>query len=122
MSRRILVVDDEADLRTTIQSALEIAGYAVDVAANGREALAIQRERPADALITDIFMPDSDGFEAIDGFRREFPGTKLIIISGGAQFARGDYLSAARLMGVDATLQKPFEIETLLGALRALGL
>jgi CheY-like chemotaxis protein len=122
VSRRILFVDDEADLRTTIQSALELAGYAVDVAANGREALALQRERPADVLITDIFMPDSDGFEAIDGFRREFPGTKLIIISGGAQFARGDYLSAARLMGVDATLQKPFEIETLLGALRALGL
>ena len=120
MSRRILFVDDEADLRMTVQSALEIAGYNVEVAANGREALDIQRTRPVDVLITDIFMPDSDGFEAIDGFRKEFPQTKLVIISGGAQFARGDYLSAARLMGVDATLQKPFEMETLLGTLRRL--
>ena len=120
MSRRILFVDDEADLRMTVQSALEIAGYNVEVAANGREALDIQRTRPVDVLITDIFMPDSDGFEAIDGFRKEFPQTKLVIISGGAQFARGDYLSAARLMGVDATLQKPFEMEALLGTLRRL--
>jgi len=120
MSRRVLFVDDEADLRLTMQSALEIAGYSVEVAANGKEALAIQRARPADVLITDIFMPDADGFEAIDGFRREFPQTRLVIISGGAQFARGDYLSAAKLMGVDATLQKPFEIETLLSTLRSL--
>ena len=120
MIKRILFVDDEADLRTTMQSALEIAGYAVEVAASGQEALAIQRIRPAEVLITDIFMPDSDGFEAIDGFRREFPGTKLVIISGGAQFARGDYLSAARLMGVDATLQKPVEVEALLSLLRTL--
>jgi CheY-like chemotaxis protein len=120
MSRRILFVDDEADLRITIQSALEIAGYAVEVAANGREALEVQRARPADVLVTDIFMPDADGFEAIEAFRKEFPRTRLVIISGGAQFARGDYLSAARLMGVDATLQKPFEIETLLEILRGL--
>jgi len=120
MSRRLLIVDDDFDLRLAMQALLETEGYSVEVAASGSEALAIQRVRPADVLITDIFMPDSDGFEAIDGFRREFPQTRLVIISGGAQFARGDYLSAAKLMGVDATLQKPVEIETLLGTLRSL--
>jgi CheY-like chemotaxis protein len=69
-------VDDEADMRLTVKLSLELAGYAVEVAANGREALEVQRMRPADVLITDIFMPDADGFEAIDSFRSEFPHTR----------------------------------------------
>jgi len=118
--KRLLVVDDDADMRLTLKLALEIAGYAVEVAANGREAVARQRETPCDVLITDIFMPDADGFEAIDSFRREFPATRIVVVSGGAQFTKRDYLPDAALIGVDATLQKPFEIETLLETLKSL--
>ena len=120
MSKRVLVVDDDADMRLTLKLALELAGYAVDVAANGREALEAQRRAPAQVLITDIFMPDSDGFEAIDAFRREFPGTKIVVVSGGAQFTKRDYLPDAELIGVDATLQKPFDVDTLLALLHRL--
>jgi two-component system, chemotaxis family, chemotaxis protein CheY len=120
MSHRILVVDDDADMRLTLKLSLELAGYAVDVAANAREALAQQRERPADVLITDIFMPDADGFEAIDSFRREYPGTKIVVVSGGAQFTKRDYLPDAELIGVDATLQKPFDVDTLLALLKGM--
>jgi CheY-like chemotaxis protein len=120
MSKRILVVDDDADMRLTLKLALELAGYAVEVAANGREALELQRRIPAEILITDIFMPDADGFEAIDAFRHEFPQTKIVVVSGGAQFTKRDYLPDAALIGVDATLQKPFEIETLLKTLESL--
>jgi CheY-like chemotaxis protein len=120
MSKRILVVDDDADMRLTLKLALEIAGYAVDVAANGREALALQRVQAAHVLITDIFMPDADGFEVIDGFRRQFPQTKIVVVSGGAQFTKRDYLPDAELMGVDATLQKPFDMDTLLRTLQFL--
>ena len=120
MSKRLLVVDDDADMRLTLKLALELAGYAVDVAANGREALAVQRAQPADVLITDIFMPDADGFEAIDAFRGEFPSTRIVVVSGGAQFTKRDYLPDAALIGVDATLQKPFEVETLLETLKTL--
>ena len=118
--KRLLVVDDDADMRLTLKLALEIAGYTVDVAANGREAVERQRESPADVLITDIFMPDADGFEAIDAFRREFPATKIVVVSGGAQFTKRDYLPDAELMGVDATLQKPFDVDKLLALLKAL--
>jgi CheY-like chemotaxis protein len=118
MSKRILVVDDDADMRLSLKLALELAGYRVEVAANGREALEVQRRAPADVLITDIFMPDADGFEAIDAFRREFPRTKIIVVSGGAQFSKRDYLPDAELMGVDATLQKPFDMQTLLQMLQ----
>jgi DNA-binding NtrC family response regulator len=120
MSRRILVADDDADMRLTLKLALELAGYAVDVAANAREALAAQRREPAAVLITDIFMPDADGFEAIDSFRKEFPQTRIVVVSGGAQFTKRDYLPDAELIGVDATLQKPFDIDKLLGLLRTL--
>jgi len=120
MSRRVLVVDDDADMRLTLKLALELAGYQVEVAANGRQALEQQGRRPADVVVTDIFMPDSDGFEAIDGFRKQFPQTRIVVISGGAQLTRRDYLPDARLLGADATLQKPFEIETLLETLKKL--
>ena len=118
--KRLLIVDDDADMRLSLKLALEMAGYTAELAADGREALAIQQQRPADVLITDIFMPDADGFEAIDSFRREFPGTRIVVVSGGAQFTKRDYLPDAALIGVDATLQKPFEIETLLETLKAL--
>ena len=120
MTKRVLVVDDDADMRLTLKLALELAGYQVEVAANGREALEAQRREPARVLITDIFMPDSDGFEAIDAFHREFPGTKIVVVSGGAQFSKRDYLPDAELIGVDATLQKPFDIDTLLALLNRL--
>ena len=97
-----MVVDDDADMRLSLKLALEL-----------------QRRQPVDVLITDIFMPDADGFEAIDAFRHEFPQTRIVVVSGGAQFSKRDYLPDAALIGVDATLQKPFEIETLLAVLKA---
>jgi CheY-like chemotaxis protein len=117
---RILLVDDNLDMRQMLKVALEIEGYFVLEAANGREALELQRRQPSRVLVTDIFMPDADGFEAIDGFRKEFPETKIVVISGDARVAKRDYLEAARLIGADATLPKPFEPEALIRALRAL--
>ena len=120
MSKRILLVDDDADFRAMLRSALQLAGYSVEVARNGRAALATQRHSPADILITDIFMPESDGFEAIDGFRRNFPSTKIIAISGGVPVMKANYLEAAGLIGVDAALQKPFEMDDLLRVLKSI--
>jgi len=117
---RILVVDDDVDFRSMLKSALELAGYGVDVARDGRAALALQRVAPAEILITDLFMPDTDGFEAIEAFRENFPATRIIAISGGARLMKTDYLAAAGMVGADAALQKPFEMETLLELLRSL--
>jgi len=119
-ARGILLAEDDADLRLALKLSLEAAGYTVATAANAQEALAVQRREPADVLVTDIFMPEGDGFEAIDAFRREFPATRIVVVSGGGQRGKADYLAAARLAGVDATLQKPFEIEVLLETLRGL--
>jgi len=118
--RDILVADDNASLRQSLKAVLEAAGYRVRLARDGVEALALQRERPADILITDIFMPEADGFETIDGFRKAFPATRIIAMSGEAQRVKTEYLSTAALLGVDATLKKPFEREALLRAVSAL--
>ncbi len=117
----IILVEDDRDQRLSLKLALNLAGYTLRDAANGREALALQRERPSEILITDIFMPEADGFELIAAFRREFPDTKIIVVSGGGKRVRnGDYLQSARLIGAHVTLQKPFEIKKLLDTLNAL--
>jgi CheY-like chemotaxis protein len=120
--RSVLIADDDDGLRSALKLALEANGYEVRLAANGGEALTLQRNTPSDVLITDIFMPEFDGFEAIDSFRKAFPATKIIAMSGDAKRAKHEYLSAARLIGVDATLKKPFQLGALLHALRSLGI
>lgn len=118
--KRLLIVDDDADMRLSLKLALEMAGYTAELAADGREALAIQQQRPADVLITDIFMPESDGFEVIDTVRRGFPQTRIVVISGGAKLAKREYLLDAALMDVDAILPKPFDVEALLQTLESI--
>jgi CheY-like chemotaxis protein len=118
--RKVLVADDDPGTRHAVKLVLEAAGYHVRVAGDGSEAFRLQEESPADVLITDIFMPESDGFEAIDRFRQRFPGTKIIAMSGDAKRARLEYLPVAALIGVDATMKKPFRKEALLRSLRLL--
>ena len=115
---RILIVDDEPDVRTVTEVILAAAGHDVVVAANGLEALEAQRRARADLAVIDLFMPDKDGLETIQELGREFPGLKVIAMSGGARFMDCTrYLSTARALGVGAVLQKPFDADTLLGAI-----
>jgi len=116
----IILADDDPDQRLALRLALELAGYSVREAADGEEALKLQRERLAPVLITDIFMPNTDGLEVVQIFKREFPATKIIVISGGGQRVTLDYLASVELMGVHATLQKPFKVEALLKLLQDL--
>ena len=113
MTKRLLVVDDDADMRLTLKLALEIAGYGVEVAANGKEALEAQRRRPADVLITDIFMPEKEGIETIQQIRKDGRGVKIIAASGGGA-ARLDLLPLAIKSGADHTIGKPFDQQELL--------
>jgi CheY-like chemotaxis protein len=116
----VLIAEDSAELRRTMKLCLEAEGYEVRVASNGAEALVLQNRAPADVLITDLFMPESDGFEAIDSFRKRYPRTRIIAMSGNGKQVRREFLSVARLLGVDATLKKPFGMDALLQALRDL--
>ncbi|HEY0961855.1 MAG TPA: response regulator [Pseudomonadales bacterium] len=113
----IILCEDNADQRFALRLALEHAGYAVREASDARKALALHREKPAPVLITDLFMPEMDGFELISAFKNEFPETKIIVISANRPESTMNYLASADLMGVDATLQKPFKVTALLAIL-----
>ena len=70
VTKRLLVVDDDADMRLTLKLALELAGYAVDVAGNGREALELQRRQPADAKLSARRRADGGRRHAAKALRR----------------------------------------------------
>ena len=110
----IILAEDDADQRFALRLALEHANYSVREAPNGRRALEMQREQPATVLITDLFMPELDGLELVDIVKKEFPATKIVVISANRPERAMNYLASADLMGVDATLQKPFKVTKLL--------
>ena len=116
---RVLVVDDNADLRLTTRLLLESEGYVVETAANGAEALRIQRERPTHILITDLFMPEVDGLETVQSFRAAYPAMPVIVMSGGSRRGndQADHLSVARELGA-VTLRKPVAPADLIEAIR----
>jgi DNA-binding response OmpR family regulator len=119
---RILLIDDDRDIRTLMVYQLEAAGHQVRAAANGEEGLAMQRELGADLVVTDIFMPEKEGIETIRDLRHEFPAVKIIAISGGGRarpsFAR-DLSVVAGELGVFIVLQKPFDTQQLLSSIDA---
>ncbi len=117
---KILVVDDEEQMRSIIRQMLESAGYDVMEAPDGKVALWLFKERPADLIITDIIVPEKEGLETIMELKRELPDVKIIAISGGGQGDAGQYLDMAKKMGANSTLAKPFEKEELLKAVKDL--
>jgi CheY-like chemotaxis protein len=110
---RVLVVDDNRDMRESTRHLLRLMGYDAEVAMDGQQAMEIHRARPAQVLLTDIFMPGKDGMETIEAFRRQWPEVKIVAMSGGGSVATRDYLSMAPDIGADATLRKPFSLENL---------
>ncbi|NOQ87627.1 MAG: response regulator [Gammaproteobacteria bacterium] len=122
----ILIIDDEEDIRDALQMVLESAGHDVKVASNGNDAVELQREEPADLIITDIIMPGKDGVDTIKEIRQEFPGIRIIAISGGGGVQPTEYvpeaitttayLAAAKEAGADMVFTKPFERKDLIQA------
>jgi CheY-like chemotaxis protein len=119
---RILIIDDEEDIRDVLKLILESIGHEVNVASNGNEAIELQRMEPADVVITDIIMPGKDGVTTIKEMRQEFPDIGVIAISGGGEpveykpdaIKTTAYLAAAKQVGADMVITKPFERKELI--------
>jgi CheY-like chemotaxis protein len=107
--KRVLVVDDEALLRTLIKRLLERAGHDVAEAQDGSQACRLVHQSGAfDLVITDLVMPGLDGLEVIRRVRRHDPRTRIIAMSGwGHPGSVATGRSAATACGADLFLQKP---------------
>lgn len=117
---RILIVDDDVQVRKLLQSLLDRAGYDVVVATDGKEGLDAYRQTPVDLIITDLIMPEKEGIEMILELRQESPGVKIIAISGGARMAPENYLRMAVSLGACRTFSKPVDRSALLTAVAEL--
>jgi two-component system cell cycle response regulator CpdR len=115
---RILIVDDERDIRKMLRELLEFHGYEVVEAEDGRAGIRVADETLPHLIITDIIMPEQEGLSTIRELKKKRPLTKIIAISGGGLFVSVNYLDLARKLGADRVFSKPLEFEPLLQAIR----
>ncbi len=108
---QILVIDDEPEVRSVLESMLMAVGHDVISAPNGLEGMRAYGMNPTDLVITDLYMPEQEGIETIHSFRKQFPALPIIAISGNP--AGPLMLSIAERLGAVATLQKPFSARQL---------
>jgi PAS domain S-box-containing protein len=116
---RILLIDDDAALRMSTRRMLERAGYEVLEAGDGEAGIRLLRAELIHLVLTDIYMPGEDGFATIRRLRRDWPGLKIITMSGGLHAGPTDLNAIASVLGAARTLSKPFDRADLLDAVRS---
>ncbi len=115
---RILIIDDEPQIRSMLRLMLERVGYEVAEAPDGIEGIRRYRENPADLIITDLIMPNKDGIGMIIDLKKEFPKVKIIAMSGGGVNRPEGYLDGAKKLGAARTLTKPIDRDEMLKAVK----
>jgi DNA-binding NtrC family response regulator len=109
--KRLLVVEDDAGVRTTIVNFLELEGYAVDAAASSDEALARLDQNPYPIIISDIYIDGRTGLDVLEAARRKDPSCSVILMT-----ARGtmETVMAATIGGAFDYIAKPFDLDRML--------
>jgi two-component system CheB/CheR fusion protein len=113
----VLVVDDSEDTTEMVRHLLEIGGATVSAATSGKEALRIAREKQFDVVLSDISMPEMDGFEFLSKLRK-LPGKQDMPAVALTGFGRPEDVQRACNEGFYAHLTKPFDIQTLASILQ----
>lgn len=106
----ILIVDDEQSYRQLLSLVFEGDGHKIRTAMNGRQAIALLDEAPADVIISDVKMPDMDGIEMLRAVRETLPDLGVILMTA---FASVETAREAFKLGADDFIQKPFDVEEL---------
>jgi PAS domain S-box-containing protein len=117
VASRILLVDDDDQLRATLRQALTKAGHSVTEAADGMGGMRPLSKEPIDLVITDIVMPEREGLELIQQIRATRSDLPIIAISGAFE---GQFLQLAQAFGATAVLQKPLRPERLLSTMQTI--
>ncbi len=113
----ILVIDDDPLILDVVRQILQADEYEVETALSGAEGIKKHRDNPADLVITDLIMPHKDGVSVITELKSEFPGLRIIAMTGTPKVEK---LSAAVSADVNRVLAKPFDQEELLEAVAQL--
>ena len=106
----ILIVDDEQSYRQLLSLVFEGDGHTIRTASNGREALTLLQNEPADVVISDVRMPDMDGIEMLSSVRESQPDLGVVLMTA---FASVETAREAFKLGADDFIQKPFDVEEL---------
>ncbi len=114
---KILIIDDDDLIRGMVATVLRKRGYEVFKASNGNDGIAMVRSNLPDLVITDILMPDKEGIETIFELQNEFPGIKVIAMSGGGATKNMSFLTMAEKIGAKVALKKPFKPQELFDAI-----
>ena len=114
----ILFVDDDSILRTAYTELLRLQGFAVHAVGDGKQALEFLAANKPRLVITDIFMPDTDGIELILGLKKFWPPAGVLAISGGSYGPPDLTLKTAQLLGKARTLPKPFRPDDLIAVVK----
>ncbi|APR84094.1 sigma-54 dependent DNA-binding response regulator [Minicystis rosea] len=108
---RILVIDDEPDIRETLDMVLALAGYEVSTAASGISAIERMKTEHFDLVITDLRMPGLSGIDTVEALRKLDPGLAVIVVSG---YASEDATARCLAQGALCVMNKPFQLDELL--------
>lgn len=114
---RVLIVEDEPNLRNQLQATLEGAGYAVDTAGDGEEGHYLGSTENYDAIVLDLGLPEVDGLTVLDRWRKEGKTTPVLVLT--ARDSWSDKVAGLDA-GADDYVAKPFQSEELIARLRAL--
>lgn len=111
---KFLLVDDNEELLEVQSAYLSVNKQTVVTARDGKEALIQLDGGNFDIMVTDVIMPEMEGFETIMTVRKQFPDLPTIAVSGGGRVGATDYLAMAKSMGAKTALSKPIAPATLL--------
>ena len=119
MSRRVLVADDEPSIVTAVEFLLRREGYEVEIARDGREALALIEASPPDLVVLDVMMPQQSGYEVCRSIRGrdDWRHIKVIMLSAKGRDAE---VTKGMALGADAYVTKPFSTRDLMARIKAL--
>jgi DNA-binding NtrC family response regulator len=113
--KKILVIDDEAIVRTACERTLVPEGYDLRLAANGRDGIAFMEKEQFSLVLLDLKMPDMDGIEVLNKINTTWPDTKVIMVTG---YSTVDTAVQALRLGAYNFIEKPFTPDILLGAVK----
>jgi len=118
--KHILIIDDEEQIREMLIEMVSLDGYEADGAENGNIAQKLLEETTFDLVITDLIMPEKEGFETIKEIKTNYAALPIIAMSGGGRVSPDLYLPTAKSLGADYVFQKPVKRRQLIEVIKKL--